>query len=146
MGRKENRVRGFYGTLVSGEKLAVIANQIYGLMYIGTSSCKVSDLLLVTLKDQKESLDERKALICTEGVGWEEQGMGLISVPTNINFGLWNGHVDISVAVIESCATETQVDIADYIRVFGDRLEDNLADWQFAMKKESKKMEATFRG
>ena len=74
------------------------------------------------------------ALVCDEGVGWEQQDRSLINVPTNLGgFGLYNGSVKMSVGLIKSCLTGETADIADFVRVFGDRLDNNVAIWQNQM-------------
>ena len=47
--------------------------------------------------------------------------------------GLWNGRVFISVDTVKSCLTDKTEDISDYIRVFGDRLDNNCDLWQSKM-------------
>ena len=74
------------------------------------------------------------ALVCDEGVGWEQQDRSLINVPTNLGgFGLYNGSVKMSVGLIKSCLTGETADIADFVRDFGDRLDNNVAIWQNQM-------------
>jgi ribosomal protein L21 len=140
--RMENRTKGFYGTLVSGEQLAVIAKKILDLQYLpedtGTT-IKVDDLVLIELAEQTVWGDPKVALVCVEGVGWEQDEYRTIQVPVNIGHGWLNGRVHISVEVIKSCLTDKKVDIAEYVRVFGDRLDDNVAIWQNAMTEKTKK-------
>ena len=128
MGRLEERKKGYIGQIVSGEKLAEICNEVYKLQYVEPSGCTVEDLLLIELRDNKY------ALVCTEGVGWKQDDYNLINVPTNVgDWSIYNGHVDLSVAVIKTCLTGETQDIADYIRVFGDRLDTNCSIWQSRM-------------
>lgn len=137
--RLEERTKGYYGQIVSGAKLAVIAKQIYALQYNNpTEEVGVEDLLVIQLKEQNWKGDYKTAVVCTEGVGWEEDEYGTISVPTNVGeFGIYNGRVHISVDVINSCLTNEIADIAYYVRVFGDRLDRNVAIWQSAMNKQT---------
>ena len=131
------RTKGYIGQIVSGEKLAVLANQIYAVQYLPeqVAEAKVSDLLLIELREKTSWGDSRYALVCDEGVGWEQKEMYLITVPTNLgDFGLYNGSVELSVDVIKSCLTGETADIADFIRVFGDRLDNNVSIWQNQMK------------
>jgi hypothetical protein len=129
------RTRGYEGKLVNGEKLAEIANGIYALQYSNEfSECEVDDLLLIELEEKNVFGDPKYALICSEGVGWEQDTYGCLEVPTNIGpMGLWNGRVFISVDTVKSCMTANIVDISDYIRVFGDRLDSNCSLWQSKM-------------
>lgn len=134
--RMEDRKKGYMGTIVSGTELAQIANKIYALQYKEVEPCKVDNFLLIELAE-KTIWDEHKvALVCTEGVGWEQDIYGTIPVPTNVGeYGIYNGRVHISVEVIKACTTGEQVDIAEYVRVFGDRLDNNVHIWQSAMNK-----------
>jgi len=135
MDRYESRTKGYEGKLVDGKKLAEIANGIYNLQYSSDfSECTVDSLLLVELEEKNVFGDPKYALICSEGVGWEQDTYGCLEVPTNIGqMGLWNGRVFISVDTVKSCMTNTVADIADYIRIFGDRLDNNCNLWQSKM-------------
>lgn len=132
------RKKGYIGQIVSGEKLAVIAKQMYAIQYTPESidsRVDVSDLLLIELGKKDDWGDTRYALVCDEGVGWEQQDRYLINVPTNVGqLGLYNGSVDLSVGVIKSCLSGDTADIADFVRTFGQRLDSNVWLWQSAMK------------
>ena len=130
-----NRTQGYIGQIVDGEKLAVIANKIYDLQYSGgASNCTVDNLLFITLEEKNVFGDPKYALVCSEGVGWEQDTYGCLEVPTNIGaMGLWNGRVFISVETVKECLTDQTADIAEYIRVFGDRLDNNCSLWQSKM-------------
>jgi hypothetical protein len=128
------RSKGYIGQIVDGKKLATIANAIYELQYTGASKCTVDNLLLITLEEKNVYGDNKYALVCSEGVGWEQDTYGCLEVPTNIGqMGLWNGRVFISVETVKECLTDQTEDIADYIRVFGDRLDSNCSLWQSKM-------------
>ena len=129
------RSKGYIGQIVDGKKLAVIANGIYNLQYSSDfSECTVDGLLFVTLDEKNVFGDNKYALVCSEGVGWEQDTYGCLEVPTNIGqMGMWNGRVFISVDTVKECLTDQTVDIADYIRVFGDRLDSNCSLWQSKM-------------
>lgn len=129
------RSKGYIGQIVDGKKLAVIANDIYRLQYSNDfSECTVDNLLLITLEEKNVFGDPKYALVCSEGVGWEQDTYGCLEVPTNVGaMGLWNGRVFISVDTVKECLTDQTEDIADYIRVFGDRLDNNCSLWQSKM-------------
>jgi hypothetical protein len=129
------RTKGYEGKLVDGKKLAEIANGIYNLQYSSEfSECKVDSLLFIELEEKNVYGDPKYALICSEGVGWEQDEYGCLEVPTNIGpMGLWNGRVFISVETVKSCLTDKTEDISDYIRTFGDRLDRNCNLWQSKM-------------
>jgi hypothetical protein len=129
------RTKGYEGKLINGKRLAEIANAIYKLQYDeDVNACEVDDLLLVELEEKNVFGDPKYALICSEGVGWEQDDYGCLEVPTNVGaMGLWNGRVFISVDNVKSCMTNSVADVADYIRVFGDRLDNNCSLWQSKM-------------
>ena len=129
------RMKGYEGKLVDGKKLAEIANGIYALQYSNDFiPCKVDSLLFIELEEKNVFGDPKYALVCSEGVGWEQDEYGCLEVPTNIGpMGLWNGRVFISVDTVKSCLTDTVADISDYIRTFGDRLDRNCMLWQSKM-------------
>jgi hypothetical protein len=132
---RRERSKGYTGQIVDGKKLAVIANGIYNLQYSSDfSECTVDGLLFITLDEKNVFGDNKYALVCSEGVGWEQDTYGCLEVPTNIGpMGLWNGRVFISVDTVKECLTDQTVDIADYVRVFGDRLDSNCELWQSKM-------------
>ena len=130
-----DRTKGYVGQIVDGKKLATIANKIYDLQYSSEfSACTVDNLLFITLEEKNVFGDNKYALVCSEGVGWEQDTYGCLEVPTNIGpMGLWNGRVFISVETVKSCQTIFKKDISEYIRVFGDRLDSNCDLWQSKM-------------
>jgi hypothetical protein len=132
------RRKGYVGQIVDGVKLAKIANEIYKLQYTEPSTCTVDSLLFVTLEEKNVFGDNKYALICSEGVGWEQDEYGCLEVPTNIGqMGLWNGRVFVSVDVVKSCLTDKTADLSDYIRTFGSRLDSNCYLWQSKMAQPS---------
>ena len=133
-----SRTKGYIGEVVSGKLLAEHAKKIYNSQYLENeidSNIDVSDLLLIKLTKKDEVWgDNIYALVCDEGVGWEQQSRSLINVPTNIGgFGLYNGSVDMSIGLIKSCLTGETADIADFVRTFGSRLDGNVYLWQSQM-------------
>jgi hypothetical protein len=69
------------------------------------------------------------ATVITEGVGWFADKDG--GIP--INF--WgkngnNGYVDVTADELKTLISDKTIDLADHVRVFGDRLENNLYAWQ----------------
>ena len=129
------RTKGYIGQIVDGKKLATLANDIYRIQYSNNfSECTVDNLLFITLEEKNVFGDNKYALVCTEGVGWEQDTYGCLEVPTNIGqMGCWNGRVFISVDTVKECLTDQTADISDYIRVFGDRLDRNCDLWQSKM-------------
>jgi hypothetical protein len=69
------------------------------------------------------------ATVITEGVGWYADAQG--GIPINY----WgkngaNGYVDVTVDELRTLISDETIDLADHVRVFGDRLETNLWIWQ----------------
>ena len=137
--KMSERIKGYVGTIVDGEKLAKIANDIYRLQYSNEfSECKVDELLFIELEEKNVFGDPKYALVCSEGVGWEQDTYGCLEVPTNIGaMGLWNGRVFISVDTVKACLTDKTEDISDYIRTFGSRLDSNCMLWQSKMSEQT---------
>jgi len=128
------RKRGYVGTVIDGKKLAELANDIYKLQYHDPVLCTMDDYLLLELTETDAFGDPKIALICNEGVGWIQDEYGTIEVPTNVgSMGRMQGRVHIGIDVIKSHMTDTTKEVADYIRTFGGRLDDNCALWQSKM-------------
>jgi hypothetical protein len=69
------------------------------------------------------------ATVITEGVGWYADKDG--GIPINY----WgkngrNGYIDITADQLKTLISDETIDLADHVRVFGDRLETNLYLWQ----------------
>jgi len=129
------RMKGYTGNVLDGKKLAEIANDIYRAQYSNDfSECTVDNLLLIELEEKNVFGDPKYAVLCSEGVGWEQDTYGCLEIPTNIGqMGLWNGRVFISVDTVKSCQTIFKKEVSDYIRVFGSRLDSNCSLWQSKM-------------
>ncbi len=69
------------------------------------------------------------ATVITEGVGWFADKDG--GIPINY-FGKNgnNGYIDITAEELKTLISDETIDLADHVRVFGDRLETNLYIWQ----------------
>jgi hypothetical protein len=132
--KMRERTQGYMGNVLDGKKLAKIANDILKLQYNNPSTVTVDNLLLIELEEKNVFGDPKYAVVCSEGVGWEQDEYGCIEIPTNVGeMGLWNGRVFISVDKVKSCQTIFQKDISEYIRTFGDRLDNNCSLWQSKM-------------
>jgi hypothetical protein len=133
--KMSERMKGYTGNVLDGKKLAKIANDIYRAQYSNDfSECTVDNLLLIELEEKNVFGDPKYAVLCSEGVGWEQDTYGCLEIPTNIGqMGLWNGRVFISVDTVKSCQTIFKEDVSDYIRVFGSRLDSNCSLWQSKM-------------
>jgi hypothetical protein len=72
--------------------------------------------------------DKGIATVCTEGVGWFVDDKGLL--PVNYHVGQFgSGYVDITPEELMPLISNETVDLADFIRSFGDRLENNFYSW-----------------
>lgn len=116
---------------VDSEALAVACRQVVAAQY----GCTIESLAdqtvppLVAVANPKTppmSFDRDLCIVGTEGVGWEADDYGLIGVPFG---GFVTQSVKVSTQVIAKCVTIEQVDLADFVRVFGDRLESNFWLW-----------------
>jgi len=132
---REARRQGYVGQIVDGAKLAVIANAIYTLQYGGDfKRCTIDNFLFITLSEKDNFGDPKVALVCNEGVGWEQNSYGAISFPTNLGqMGQYSGEMVIGIDVIKDCLTDRVMDISEYIRSFGSRLDRNCYLWQSQM-------------
>ena len=70
------------------------------------------------------------ATVITEGVGWFADKNG--GIPINFYSGNYGsgGYVDVTEEELRGVISNETVDLADHIRVFGDRLETNFYIWQ----------------
>lgn len=69
------------------------------------------------------------ATVVSEGVGWYADENG--KLPVNYYVGSYNsGYQDITVEELKTLISDKTIDLADFVRVFGDRLEVNLSLWQ----------------
>ena len=72
--------------------------------------------------------DKGIATVCTEGVGWFIDDKGLL--PVNYHVGQYGGgYLDITPEELMPLISNETVDLADFIRSFGDRLENNFYSW-----------------
>lgn len=132
-GKYGDRTEGIIVHRVDAEGLSEVARQIYSLIY-GEEHYNIKvwkDLVVGYDKAVNDwNRHNNLLLICSEGVGWKADGYGRITVP--IHLSEWSdSHVEISAEVISRFVTEEEVDLADHIRVFGDRLENNFDTWKY---------------
>lgn len=67
------------------------------------------------------------ATVCCEGVGWTIDSKGLYTLMFLGTFS--QSTVDVTLDELKSCFSTEQTDLANFIRVFGDRLESNFDLW-----------------
>jgi len=75
------------------------------------------------------------AVINTEGVGYVVDNHKRVTVLYNLEGG-GDGWVDISAKLVRECLNGEVTDLAEFVRVFGDRLENNYDVWYNRLKKE----------
>lgn len=130
--RGEHRVRGCLVYLLDMKALETRALKIMAAMY----DSSVKDLRAHNwgLTDQSLALgfnDKQEMwMVGTEGVGWEVDSEGNIGVWLRPARG-WFSEVRVAIpeAVLRGLQTMEQVDLADHVRIFGDRLESNFSLW-----------------
>lgn len=126
--------------LVNTEALTEIALQILSLQYTGTldmvesfrnEGWKVDGPLVVAYDHEVDTHDEDRkySIVCTEGVGYHADDYGRVSVPLINQMGWTRQFVEIYSKILWDLRTGEQVDFADHVRTFGDRLEGNFSIW-----------------
>jgi hypothetical protein len=124
-----SRPRGVMLDRIYTANLNVICKQIYKLQYGVDSTDNVEecwdDLAISRDPNAKQTwYDRDTVLICSEGVGWYCNDQGLILVPMGNDGGIY-----VSGTVLQRLKTGKQVDLADHVRTFGARLENNFDLW-----------------
>lgn len=131
------RTRGYIGYKLDSAKILERARDIQVATYDMDpvkymEDHSVEDLILVMINEPDAYGSAKHAVICGEGVGWIQDSYRTCLVPVSIG---WSGdsRVYLGVDVLKSFLTGETVDLADFVRVFGDRLESNLSLWQSKM-------------
>ncbi len=138
MNRYEKRTKGYRAQMIDSERLTKHIHKILELTYgqfDGLEDCMVEQLLFTEITETDSWGKPLVAIIGTEGVGWRsDKDSGIVSVPLYSNRGMSNYRpVEIHRDMLATFVTEETFDLADWVRVFGDRLESNLYLWQSAM-------------
>lgn len=68
------------------------------------------------------------ATLCSEGVGWFKDSSGM--VPINFRAGDSSGYYDIPAEDLPALISDETVDLAEFIRNYNDRLENNFYQWK----------------
>jgi hypothetical protein len=130
------------GTLVrrlDSDKLleigVAILNQQFGHDFMTEKGIHVEPLVLVALDEQGGWGEPRLATIGTEGVGWQESEKdGLVPFYVEYGYGGSGCHkVSVHPRVIKECLTDEVVDLSEFIRTFGSRLDSNFYTWKSAI-------------
>jgi hypothetical protein len=136
--RYEKRTKGYRAQVIDSERLTKHIHKILELTYgqfTGLENCMVEPLVFTELSEKDSWGNSRVAIIGTEGVGWQSDlDSRIVLVPVYYNGGMSNARpVEIHKDLLSTFATDEWVDLADWVRIFGDRLESNLWLWQTAM-------------
>ena len=140
MGNYEERTFGFIAHKLDLIGLAELAKDYFKLVHGRTIApddyFAVEPIVIVKTSETGRWGTSRLATICSEGVGWvENQDSGLVSVMLNLSeFSMCDVAMELHPRVIARYITGEQVDLADWVRVFGGRLETNLNVWQGSMR------------
>jgi hypothetical protein len=119
MSRYENRVKGTIVHLLDPEKTTAFIKRHYSNQ---DADVKAEAMVVVNGRNGL-------ATVVSEGVGWYADENG--KLPVNYYVGDYNsGYQDITVEELLPLISDKTIDLADFVRVFGDRLENNLALWQ----------------
>jgi hypothetical protein len=73
------------------------------------------------------------ATLLTEGVGWYADKFGKLPINYYGKNGM-SGYLDITPEELAPLISDETTDLADFVRIFGDRLETNLSIWQYYAK------------
>lgn len=140
MSRYDNRIKGSMAHVLDLAGLAEHAREylqvVHGWTPAPDAYLKIEPIVLVKTNENGVWGKPKFATICTEGVGWmEDEDTGLVKVPLNVQEWQIGGiEMLIHPNVIARFITGEQVDLADWVRVFGERLEINLSIWQSATR------------
>lgn len=119
MSRYDDRLKGFMVHLLDeNSALALIRNKL------GNENAEVTPERMVVING-KNGL----ATVGDEGVGWNADKQG--GIPINFRSGGYGsgGYVDVTEDELRGVISTETIDLADHIRTFGDRLENNFYIW-----------------
>jgi hypothetical protein len=128
MSRKDDRVRGTILHLLDADKTTKFIKE-----YLETDADIHAEPMLVA--NGKQGI----ATICDEGVGWFVDKNG--KLPINYYGKNGNsGYLDVTPEELAPLISNETMDLADFIRSFGDRLENNFYAWVQYAKSHDQKM------
>lgn len=132
------REHGQVVRLLDSEKLLALGLEVLTAQYGDLDPiARVEPLILVETKEasvwwDSPERDRRLAVICSEGVGWQEdKDTGL--VPFFVDFGHYGSNalkVQVHPRRIKACLSDETIDLADFIRNYNDRTENNYYIWK----------------
>ena len=131
--RYAQRQKGIHARIVDSKRLADHILKILQLTYFdGIERCEVPQLVFAKIKDKDSWGKPRVAIIGTEGVGWmSDADSRIVPVPVWSKDGFGYARpVELHRDMLMEFVTDEEIDLADWVRIFGDRLENNLGIWQ----------------
>ncbi len=133
--RYAQRQKGVHARVVDSKRLTDHILKIMRLTYPhfdGIERCEVEPLVFAEIKDKDCWGKPRVAIIGTEGVGWmSDADSRIVPIPVWSSNGLGYARpVELHRDVLMEFVTDEEIDLADWVRIFGDRLETNLGIWQ----------------
>ena len=123
-----NRKLGYTGQVLDHAALTTkvlrILQLTHGLDSTELASVEVPELLLV------EAGPYRIGVVCHEGVGTRTDDAGLVRIDVQAGPFLDAYSVYLAPRVLRWLETSETRDLAEWVRVFGDRLDVNVIEWQ----------------
>lgn len=91
----------------------------------------VNPMPVVIVRNRKRCGDSSRevCVVTHEGVGYETNGMGRINIPFRVGRGMYTNCTPVSALSVSNLGSGEMVDLAEWVRVFGDRLENNFSLW-----------------
>ena len=140
MERQKHMVSLLDGQKVEDAALAVFAAQFgTDISEVKRGGWKVDGPLVIGFDNKADQFMKDRglniAVVCTEGVGWVTDEYWRVEIPLrqeSENSGwisIGGSSVELSAALLLRCVSDEQVDLAEFIRTFGSRLETNYAIW-----------------
>ena len=116
------RITGRMIRLLDVEKLTKLVYATLQADGFSTDGVEVERMAVVRTRSGKI------ATLCSEGVGWEtNDDAGTLPIMTWTQFH--QNYVYLPEAYVVSCVSDEVVDLAEFVRVFGGRLENNFHIW-----------------
>jgi hypothetical protein len=123
--RYENRRAGYLVNLLDQDKLTALIRERVVSVHGGT----VEDAQrYIAGRGVLAKTVKGIAYICGEGVGWWADEDGTIEV--EFSGGMSIGYTAIPLDDVVACISSETVELRDFVRVFGDRLDSNCYVWQ----------------
>ena len=123
MGRYENRTKGTIVHVLDVEKATAFLKE----------KLEAPDVDFQADRMAIVNGEKGVATLCDEGVGWYADSEGKLPINYYGRNGM-SGYLDITPQELAPLISDETIDLADFVRIFGDRLDDNLYIWQYYAK------------